>query len=121
MCIRDRVSTQSTWDHYFMGAKLTIEIDIDPASKNLVEISLRTAGGGPNMIIRQADLRKYRKGEDVVWTGLGFVWYDIYLKDVTGHYPYCMRGKYLTRNTIVRMSHIIRLSLIHICRCRRAI
>ena len=90
-----------------MGAKLTIELDVDPADYKLIEISLRTAGGGQNMIIRQADLRKYKKGDDVVWTGLGFVWYDIYLMDITGNYPYVMKGKYMTKNTIVRLSHII--------------
>ena len=90
-----------------MGAQLTIQLDMEPANKNLIEVSLRTAGGGQNMIIRQADLRKYKKGEDVVWTGLGFVWYDIYLKDISGNYPYVMKGKYMTKNTIVRLSDII--------------
>ena len=60
------------------------------------------------MTIRQADLRKYEKGEDVVWTDIGFVWYDIYLKDIAENYPYVMKGKYMTKNTIVRLSDIIK-------------
>ena len=82
-----------------------IEMDVDPKSQRLQEVSLWTAGKGA--MIRQADITNMSIGQEVKWTNLENVWYDFCLKDYEGRYVYGLKGKYCTQTTIVKLSQII--------------
>ena len=84
---------------------VVVEIDVDPAKYDLKEVSLWTAGKG--FMVRQANIKTMKVGEEVEWTKLENVWYDFYLTDNQGRDLYGLKGKYCTQKTIVRLSAII--------------
>ena len=82
-----------------------IQIDVDPHKYELDEVSLWTAGKG--FMVRQADIKQAPVGTEIKWTNLENVWYDFFVKDYQGRFPYGMKGKYCTQTTIVKLSQII--------------
>ena len=90
------------------NAQLVIDVDIEPATYKLEEARLYTAGKG--ILIRSANLVGVKPETKIVWSKLENVWYDICILDIVKK-AYWLKGKYVTKKTVVKLSDIIPINL----------